>query len=112
MSFADSVGGDRSQGDFFCLSLADGYPSGFHGSCAVESLKSCAEGGQEDSSEPSCQSPRPKGSADPSGLPGDFVQRPPIQTSADSLALRSTGLDVLIDTGDYPMRVSNRTILC
>ena len=46
--------------------------------------------------------PALKGSADPLRIPGDTVQLPPIQISADSLALRSSGLDVLIDTGTIP----------
>ena len=44
----------------------------------------------------------PKGSADPSGLPGDFVQLPPMGIAADSLALRSSGLYVLIYKGTIP----------
>ena len=68
----------------------------------VASLMSYADGGQGDSWEPPCQSPPPKGSADPSGLPGVFVQRPPVKTPVDILALRSTGLYVLIYMGTIP----------
>ena len=45
---------------------------------------------------PPCEFPPPEGIALPSGFPGDFVQRPPVKTPADILALRSSGLDVLI----------------
>ena len=43
-----------------------------------------------------------KGVCRPLWTPGDFVRRPPIQFPADSLALRSSGLYVLIYKGAIP----------